>query len=164
MSSTKKTATQIWANYSQIIGPSKALPSADLPTLRDILQQVLLLKESRSTQDISVSVFQEVASLVIAIWKRANALLIETDVRISDKTIADKISFNWDSISSQMQKRKAKKKTGRWTKESFSDRLDRLFNILHCRCPFISCETAKCITDNCIAAHISCSCPLKTKV
>ena len=62
-----------------------------------------------------------------------------------------------------MQKRKVKEKTGRWTKEPFSDHLDRLFNILHCRCPFIACEAAKCITGNCTAAHISCSCPLKTK-
>ena len=55
-----KTVSQLWSNYAEVIGPSKALPTSDLPTLRDVLQQTLLLKESSPTHRPTSSIFQEV--------------------------------------------------------------------------------------------------------
>ena len=109
MSFGKGTSSQIWANFTKVIGPSKPLPTADLPTLRDVLQQALLLKESRETGQSSDDVFGEVASLVVAKWRLASVRLVEENLRIADFAIKEKIRWNWGLITTY----KGGKKKGR---------------------------------------------------
>ena len=160
----KKTASQIWSNYAEVIGPSKPLPTSDLPTLRDVLQQVLLLKESKDSRTPTSSILEEVAVMVKEIWARANVRLIDSDARISDKAVFAKIRENWQCVVAQMDKRRGKKKNRGGAGEPFSERLDKLFPILHCHCPFISCAEAKCESADCDAVHIFCTCPKAKKV
>ena len=161
MASTKKTAAQIWAKYTEVIGPSKALPTADLPTLRDVLQQVLLLKESRPTKEKSISVFEDVTSMVVEKWRHASIRLVQPETRISNPSIHQKIERSWERITSYRGKKKGR---GRSKGDDFHAKLDKLFSILICHCPFISCEVAKCQEQDCAKAHISCTCPLAHKV
>ena len=163
----KKTASKLWSNYVEVIGTSKPLPTSDLPTLRDVLQQTLLLKESSDPHRPTLSIFQEVTVMVKNIWARANIRLVNSEARISDKAIAVKIGDNWECVIAQMKKKKGKKKKGQGGKgaaETFANRLDKLFSILHCRCSFVSCTNAQCKTVNCDQAHITCTCPMAKKV
>ena len=162
MATTKKTPSSIWANYRKIIGPSKPLPVADLPTLRDTLQQVLLLKESSTTQ-AKTCIFDEVVKMVIDVWSRANYKLVAVELRVTDWSLSQRIKRAWDNIPSMALGGHSKKRK-RVRGPDMNDKLDKLFNILLCTCAFLSCEEAKCALETCDSLHFICSCPREQKV
>ena len=121
-------------------------------------------KESQETFNASLDVFKEVASLVVEKWRLASVRLIQKDIRITDQAITQKIQRNWGLITTHKGEKGKKKGRGRSTGDGFTEKLDKLFSILHCNCNFISCEAAKCPDDSCEKTHISCSCKQLNKV
>ena len=56
----------------------------DFSASRDVLQQVLLLKEGGKVQEKSF-MFEEVTQMVVAVWSRANVHLVDTALCTSKK-------------------------------------------------------------------------------
>ena len=104
MATNKKTPRSIWVNFRKFLGPSKPLPVSDLPTLRDCLLQVLLKKEGAIVQGKSRA-FEEVATLIIDLWSRANFRLVDPSKRISDFAIAQRIKRAWIIVSKLIGKK-----------------------------------------------------------
>ena len=159
MATTKKTPSSIWCNFRKILGPSKPLPVADLPTLRDTLLQVLLMKEGTMVQGKS-RIFELVALKVVELWSRVNVRLVDPAIRVSHYALVKRIKRWWNAITALTSKKKKKPKHD----DDLQGKLDKLFNILHCSCDFITCETAKCVNDKYTQVHIDCSCTREKKV
>ena len=66
------------------LGPSAELPIADLPTLRDVFKQCQLLRERHVGPTSSYkleTMAADVVPLILNIWRRANAKLVEIPIR-----------------------------------------------------------------------------------
>lgn len=78
----------------EFLGPSAELPLSDLPTLRNILQQGMLLRE-RYPGPVKLYSFKKMAEelvpLVQAVRRRANSRLLIRPVTLSDQRITAKI-------------------------------------------------------------------------
>ena len=85
---------------------------------------------------------------------------VQVPIRLKDCTLAERLQAKWTILSKIVNKGKVDAKT----KDKFEKELDQIFNILHCNCPFLSCEEFHCITDECPGVHIQCSCPLASKI
>ena len=146
------------------LGASAELPTADLPTLRDVLKKCQLLRERfagpANMYEVSAMV-ADVLPLVLDIWKRANVKLVELPVRHNDFALAERIKRNWKTLNDIANKRV---KVGQRERQTFTSNLDKLFSILTCNCDFIDCAEAKCQTENCGKAHISCKSPRDIKI
>ena len=77
-----------WRHKSAIgafLGQSAPFPVSDLPTLRDVLKQCLLLQEMNVKAERNFKIHEmasEVASLILPIWHRANAKLAQPPIAI----------------------------------------------------------------------------------
>ena len=81
--------------------PSAELPTAELPTLQDILKQCQLLPE-RFKQHLQIDSAQQVLPLYLIFWNRTNAKLVQLPIRQTDKVlvqlIVDKIEREWTTL------------------------------------------------------------------
>ena len=146
------------------LGPSAPLPVADLPTPRDVLKQCLLIREGNVKAQRNLTnpeMAAEATPLVLAVWNRANAKLAKLPVSIAERSISKRIETKWDIMMKLVSK---KGKVTARQKKKFENELDRVFNILHCNCPFLSCLESQCSNEDCDKVHISCSCPLACKI
>ena len=99
------------------------------------------------------------ASQVWTQWKKANAQF-ESPVTLTEKIIADKISENgkvWEIKANHL---------GRIShRENIKAELDKVFDILSCKCPILLCRD---LDPVCIGrineVHITCSCPFDHKL
>ena len=148
----------------KFIGPSADLPKADLPTLRDILRQCLLLRERQSASNVNYEVItmaSDILPLLLVTWHRANAKFVEIPIRTCDDTLIQRIKEKWETM---VKLASGKGKVSARQKKAFMEALDRLFNILRCTCPFISCSDAKCDKESCATVHINCKCPREAMI
>ena len=87
----KKHHCSVVVNF---LGPSAKLLTADLPTLRDILKQCQLLLECRvgprNIYNVS-DMASDVLPLILSVWNRANAKLVQRPIRLSDEVLIEKI-------------------------------------------------------------------------
>ena len=145
------------------LGNSAPLPVSDLPTSRDILKQCMLLREQNPKDEAAFTVPQmatEAASLAIPVWHRANANLALPPVCVEKPLLARRLEWKWKLLASIVSKRKVHRRT----KAKFEAELDRVFDILTCQCPFLSCVESKCNEPDCETPHIRCTCPLASKI
>ena len=146
------------------LGPSAELPVADLPTLRDVLKQCQLLRERRVGPNSKYelpNMASNVLPLILSVWNRANANLVKLPIRVTDKSLTNRIQAKWTLLS------KIAAKKGKVTpkeRQTFESSLDKLFNILVCSCSFVNCVEAKCQDENCPSVHLNCSCPRESKI
>ena len=153
----KKTGTK----FSDFLGTGRDFLVSELPTLRDVLRYVVLLREQHeeNARNITVrEVAREVVPVLINQWVKANALF-KPPVIVSDKTIIDKIVEAWSFVSDVVSKSVSKTK-----KEKFIIRLDKLFDIVTCKCQITSCSDFDCSSSCSQEAHISCSCQKDRKI
>ena len=124
------------------LGPSAELPQADLPTVRNMLQQCQLLRERQAdaikTYEVA-DMASDVLPLILEVWHRANAKFIEIPIRVCDKTLIRRITSKWNTLF----KLAYCKKVCPREKRNFTHELDKLFNILTCDCKFVNCVSAK---------------------
>ena len=140
---------------NKIVGDSSELPTADLPTLRNVLAYGLLLKERSTVASHLISnqdLAKELCVAIKNIWGIVNIVIKD------DRNVIKRIKSDWEMMT-KISTKKAKKKDER----IFKDKLDRCFNILTCRCPYVSCSEMNCAgCKNLI--HICCKCPKDFKI
>lgn len=160
MSSKKRTRQSSFTHLSNLIGSGRELLPSELPTLRDILRYGLLLRE-QSDEDIrnysAASVAKDIYPEVLEKWERANSLFV-TPVLNSRITILNKIQSSWEQAKNISLGR------GKLdVKEAFASKLDKLFDILNCKCDIFLCSDFDC--PGCKReAHINCMCSKKMKI
>ena len=105
-------------NLRLLVGPSKPLPSTDLPSLRDILSAGIHLKETSlaaakqySVHDLSV----ELTDLLLSVYNKANAQFVPGQNMFTKKVITAKISRDWkaamDIVNNKVKGIRQKKET-----------------------------------------------------
>ena len=80
---------------------------------------------------------------------------------LSQENIAERIKKKWTELSNIAQE-KGKRKGA---KQIIDNELDKLFDILWCKCPITCCREANSNCEGCnLGAHISCKCPSESKI
>lgn len=142
-------------NIYDLVGGAKELLQSELPTLRQCLQYSLLLDERSVTTLTNRKKFQQVNIAIRNIWLSVNPLLVLQ----SEKYTLDRLLKEYDSA----QKAAPAKKSSSAFQSDFLCRMDKLFDILKCKCEIHSCVDFSC--NGCPAgAHITCSCPAPMKI
>jgi hypothetical protein len=144
-----------------LIGTGKELPIAELPTGRDLLRYGLYLRECSATNARNYSgdqLVDEVTEGMLAIWERANAKFCEPVIN-TKRRIKTKVKALWEQATEIALGR------GRLDeKHKFIEKLDRLVDILNCKCDIIYCAEFGC-GDGCSSAvHINCTCIKEKKI
>ena len=109
---------------SDFIGPSKELPETDLPTCRDVLKQALHLRllDGRDPRNYSnFDVAKDTAVLVLKSWQKANSVLADYPVIVSEQEISRRVKVLYDKVvyfTCGNKKSPGKKKREPRTKES----------------------------------------------
>ena len=160
MAPKKRTRQSSFTHLSNLIGSGRDLLPSQLPTLRDILRYGLLLRE-QSDEDLrnytGAGIAKDIYPKVLEKWERANSLFV-TPVLNSRTTILNKIESSWEQAKNIS--------LGRGTvgvKEAFTSKLDRLFDILNCKCNILFCSEFDC--PGCQReAHINCLCSKEKKI
>ena len=145
-----------------LVGCSAELPVSELPTLRNVLARAKLVKERSVGKISNLEVAKVVAEEVKKLYSKVNAVLL-TKI-ISDRSLIRKIETH---VKAEYEIENKKGKNVKTRKENLGKKLDKLFNILHCQCPFVDCETFKgCQNKACCVnkIHIQCTCPRDQKV
>ena len=137
-------------------GPACSLPDVgSLYTVRDVLAGLQMVKDLNPDQTMRWAVTQT-ASAVRAKWDATNPQL----VLIPDYPVLTKITRLYEKAL-QINNNKV---TAR-VKHSFTDQLDKIFDILVCQCPIEKCAKPDCNPAHCHGgAHITCSCLRQDKI
>ena len=128
---------------NDVVGPSADLLASDLPTLRDVLAYGLFLKESllkRSNEIALRELSKQVCADLKQVWARANHTLMAPDVVYLDQNVENKFIDDWNLMRLVKNEKLNKKKEATWRAK-----LDKLFNILVCQCPFLGCSEVDCL-------------------
>lgn len=155
-----RTRTKSSCHMSKFVGNGQELLVSDLPTVRDILRYGIFLREHSEYDRRNYQVDKLVGDIYTALirqWRKANALF--KPPIINEKiTIISKIKNFWNqAVNFSLGKGKGD------AKKQFVTKLDKLFDILNCKCQITSCEDEGC--EGCvIQAHIKCSCSREKKI
>ena len=156
-----KTRKKSGSHMSNYLGTGKELLPSELPTTRDLLRFGLLKREQSEEDKRNYTVDQLVKEMMRALveqWQKANAQFQFPVINHPD-TIYKKVKTLWDDA--------VKVSLGRGNlkvKERFSEKLDKLLDILNCKCPITLCPESSC-EDTCVKeAHIKCSCKSDHKI
>ena len=146
------------------LGGARPLLLTECPTMRDVLRQALhlqeqelLVKETDRRNYPVKEVMSDILPMIKSQWQAANAMF-KHPVIVSDQVILNKIVTGWKQASDYCYKRMKKNK-----QEKFLKQLDKVVDILKCKCNISSCSEANCAGCN-TEAHINCSCPKQNKI
>ena len=167
------TRASVSSHLSKMIGKPEDLPAADLPTKRNVLQQVLKLRlqDPRYSRSIPITELAgRVGKMVIESWMRINYRMEKA--LVTEQEVSRRITALWqklEEVASDGRRKKSKgkrKKKGESDKEKarFSSDLDTLFDICSCHCPIKSCSDLGCASECLQAVHINCNCPKVSKI
>ena len=162
-------------SLSDLVGPPKELPSTDLGTNRDVLQQAqqLRISDPRNVRNYTnAQLFMDTVKLVRENWALANKQVSEYPVTLADIAIEKKIATLWEKAQGFSghwgggAKPRKKKDERVKKKEEFIEDLDKLFDILFCKCDIQLCEEFQCTKlEKCKPkAHVTCTCLKKYKI
>ena len=154
-----KRKTSHRSAVSPIVGPSiEELPPGDLSTLRNVLANAIWLKESTNQTNNNFTnqmLGEKMVPIILQSYKRVNLLTL-----YQYKSIYNKFIKEWNEFkkSCRTSSKKGKKKI------LFDSRLDKLFDIIKCKCDIQKCFDAG--YDGCkFQAHVViCKCLRDTKV
>uniref|UniRef100_UPI00358F4F97 uncharacterized protein n=1 Tax=Myxine glutinosa TaxID=7769 RepID=UPI00358F4F97 len=152
-----RTRMKSSSHLSNLVGTGQELLVSELPTVRDILRYGIYLREQSEDDRRNYPVDQLVSDIypgLICQWSKANALF-KPPVINEKVTIMSKLKEVWNqAVRFSLGKGKLD------AKERFIVKLDKLFDILTCKCQITSCEGGGCEAgEGCvIQAHINCSC------
>ena len=157
----KRTRSETFTHMSNLIGCSREMLPSELPTLRDVLRHGLLLREQSNNDKRnypSSTLAKDLYEKVLEKWQRANSSF-ESPVVNSKVTIVKRIEENWEKARNISLGR------GKLAvKESFVGKLDKLFDILNCKCDILDCSDAGCLGICPKKVHIKCNCPREQKI
>ena len=164
-----KTRRQSGSRLADFIGPGKEFVPSEVPTLRAVIQQGILIKEKAmieqgaAKKEIHMSeVVSQVVPLIVKQWQRSNAKF-QPPVTIKEKSITNKVVRLWSRVEEVVWGRAKKGE-----REKVEQLLDKLLDITSCShtiqlCehPDSSCKEGKSCS---VKAHIKCDCPRENKV
>jgi len=134
---------------------------SELPTYRDTLRYAVLLREQcdkNSRTFLIKDMAKKVACAVITQWQKANANF-KAPIIYSEKNIVYKIIKAWDVAFLISANRENKE-----NKKDFILKLDKLFDILNCKCIISDCKEFGCKVICKQQAHITCNCCKEYKI
>ena len=137
------------------IGTGKELPVSELPTLRDVLRYGLYFRECSEADTRNYKIDQlvtEVTEGMLALWKRANPQFCEPVIN-TKRRIKSKVRALWEKAT-QFARGIGKLDE----KHNFIERLDRLLDILNCKCDIVYCAEFGCSHECTSTVHINCNC------
>ena len=154
----------------EFVGKGKEFDKSEVPTVRAVIQQGLLIKENWimaeeqlhrndvSPQDIASSL----APLILAQWRKSNAKFIPP-VTITEKSLTQKVLRLWKRVD-----KAAQGNTRQAVKAKVEEMLDTLLDITTCSHTIMLCSEpgSGCLgQEECKnKAHIQCSCILPNKL
>ena len=162
-----RTRHQSGSKLTELVGPGKDFIPSEVPTLRAVIQQGILIKEEllakQDKKDVHVSELAvKLVPMIVAQWQKSNAKFCPP-VTIQDLSIKQKVERLWKRVEEVVRGRAKKSE-----KEKVLELLDRLFDITNCNHIILHCEEAdsQCKdTKSCqTKAHIKCDCPRENKV
>ena len=152
-------------NLSEVVGFGKDFNPSEVPTLRSVICKGLLLQEGKLHHDhlrkhfLLAELVEELAEFVSRQWQKSNSNFIEP-VTIGKRSIEKKIRRKWDGLIDVINGR-----TSANLKQLRLDELDKIFDIVSCKHPIFLCGEEGSNCDRCeVGAHISCTCPRKSKI
>jgi hypothetical protein len=164
-----RTRHQSGSRLAEYVGPGKELIPSEVPTLRAVICQGILIKEKlfleQGTAKTDIHLKDIVAQLVPLIadqWRKSNAKF-RPPVIIQERSIGAKVERLWGRVEEVVRGRAKKAE-----KEKVEQLLDRLLDITTCSHTILLCtepgseckEGKSCKTK----AHIKCDCPRESKV
>ena len=171
MSAAKSTrSTQ--PTLSDFVGTPEELPLADLPTRRNVLQKMMLekLNDPRYERHIpTMELAGKTGRAVLSLWTQMNTQM--TRALVKEKEVIRRVFLLWtrmEEVTSGGKKKASgkRKKYGQAGEErkAFLANLDKLFDIVSCQCPMLSCSEFGCSDDCKDRIHINCSCPKENRI
>lgn len=157
---TVKTRSQNWTHLHDLVGSSRQLPTSKLPTARDLIRCGLYLRETSEedkrhyTNDKLVS---DMYGLFVQ-WSRANPKFIELVIN-GNTRIKAKLKALWDEAN-----KASLGQTKHKEKDRFMEKLDKLVDLLTCKCIIRSCAETQCNSVCVSSVHISYDCRKGTKI
>ena len=155
----KSTRNAVTTGLVDFIGSGREMLETELPTLRSVLRKTILAREELSIESDQflrkISISEVIDTVIIdigRIWKKSNSKFVHPVV-IENKSIKKRILLAWETANSIVRKRITKKAQI----QSFTSKLDRLFDITMCQCKVVLCPGA-CSLAYCTGYHIDCNC------
>lgn len=172
MSGTSKAARtrhQAGSRLADYVGPGKEFVPSEVPTLRAVIQQGILIKEKMLLEqgaaktDIHVKqIVAEVVPLIVEQWHKSNAKF-RPPVTIKEDSIRARVERLWGRVEEVVRGRSKKAE-----KEKVEQLLDKLLDITTCSHTILLCEEpgsdCKEVKSCNFKAHIKCDCPRENKV
>ena len=133
-----------------------------MPTNRDVLCHGQLLKERalEGKQYTNKQMAADLAIIIIAHWEHANSMF-KFPVIISKQRVNAKIVELWERMRIFVYMRAGNTKKAR---ELFISKLDKLFDVLHCKCSMKSKKEDFCKKTCPDKLHIHCTCSRETRI
>ena len=157
-----KTRQRASTHLSLYVGTGRELLNTELPTLRDLLRYGVLLRETSEKDKRNYSKEELVSDMLAALlaqWLKASHRL-KFPVLVHHETIRIKLKDLWEKAL------KLAKGVGKiQEKQRFSQKLDKLLDILYCKCPIFLCSEFGCEDPDCDQeAHTKCNCKRGEKI
>ena len=164
MSGKVRTRHKSSSKIEEYLGKSKELLPTEVPTLRDCLRLALHVQKKHlielgkgKTKPMS-EVLVEVVEKVFGQWQLSN-LMFKPPVTITPQGLKQKLNNCWEKIRILVWN---KKKISERERETFENKLDKLVDIVICKCPITLCPIP--CNKTCPGAHITCTCLKHMKV
>ena len=160
---TRRMATSHLTLY---VGTGRKLLNSELPTVRDLLRYGVLLRELSEKDKFNYSNDQLIGDMMSALfeqWQKANHLL-KYPVLAHESSVRTRLKDTWEKALNFARGRGKLK-----DKKKFNHKLDRLMDILYCRCPILLCSEFGCLGKQqdpvCNQeAHAKCKCKQDEKI
>ena len=147
---------------NKFFGKSGHLPASELPTLKQVLAHCELEREIRNERNINYSeISRVVESELRVLWENVNPRL----VIISEDMVCQKIVRAYKSAQDVSRHHGSGGSNSSKKVKALSSKLDKLFDLIKCQCPVVSCESYKnCKKKPCEKIHFDCKCDIEYKI
>ena len=160
-----KTRNKIASHLSSLVGTGREFIPSELPTHRDLLRYGILCRELAEENRRNYTVNELVRDMIpplLAQWQKANSQF-KYPVINHEERLFSKVKKLWDdAVKASLGKGKLVEK------QRFISKLDKLVDILNCKCPIKLCTELGCVKegeDRCKKdAHAECNCEREFKI
>ena len=156
-----KTRWNVCSHLHQLVGSARELPVAELPTVRDLIRYGLYLREISDQDRRNYTNEQLVTDLMtglLAQWSKANSKFTEPVIN-SKARIRAKLKAMWDQAN-KVSSNRAKVHE----RNQFMVKLEKLMDILTCKCDIKACSDLGCSSACVSGVHIACDCCRESKI
>ena len=138
----RKTRGSLTTHMTTLVGSGRELIPSQLPTTRDVLRLGIYLRETAETDKRNYPVnilVRDIVPVLVAQWTKANAEF-KFPVIIHHEALCGRVKRLWEEgvKFSQGQGKLI-------NKQNFSNKLDKLMDIIKCQCPIQLCSELGCV-------------------